>query len=81
MSPAQLVEAVRNADVLVPTVSDAITADILKHTTGKLRSLITSISKQLEQKRIHPEKSGEQQHAAVAVLDIRRMDNGVQQQS
>ncbi|MBY0381818.1 MAG: D-glycerate dehydrogenase [Xanthobacteraceae bacterium] len=37
MSPAELIEAVRNADVLVPTVSDEITADILKHATGKLR--------------------------------------------
>jgi len=37
MSPDQLADAVRTADVLVPTVSDEITADILKHTTGKLR--------------------------------------------
>jgi glyoxylate reductase len=37
MSPDQLADAIRNADVLVPTVSDEITADILKHTTGKLR--------------------------------------------
>ena len=53
----------------------------LRHSVDKLRSLITRIGKQLEQKRIHPEKSGEQQHTAVPVLDIRRMHDGVQQQA
>jgi glyoxylate reductase len=37
MSPDQLAEAVRVADVLVPTVSDEVTADILANTTGKLK--------------------------------------------
>ena len=53
----------------------------LRHSVDKLRSLITRVGKQLEQKRIHPEKSGEQQHTAVPVLDIRRMHDGVQQQA
>jgi hypothetical protein len=30
---------------------------------------------------MHPEQSGQQQRAAIAVLDIRRMYDGVQQQS
>ena len=54
---------------------------VLCHSIGKLRSLVTSISKQLGQERIHPEQRGQQQHAAIAVLDIRRMHDGVQQQS
>lgn len=37
MTPEQLADAVRTADVLVPTVSDEITADILNQTDSKLR--------------------------------------------
>ncbi|GAA3843769.1 D-glycerate dehydrogenase [[Pseudomonas] carboxydohydrogena] len=37
MTKAQLIDAVKNADVLVPTVSDEIDADILSHANGKLR--------------------------------------------
>jgi glyoxylate reductase len=37
MTKAQLIDAVKVADVLVPTVSDEITADILDHANGKLR--------------------------------------------
>jgi glyoxylate reductase len=37
MTKAQLVDAVQNADVLVPTVSDEIDAEILKYANGKLR--------------------------------------------
>ncbi|BEV45540.1 hypothetical protein CRBSH125_17230 [Afipia carboxidovorans] len=37
MTKAQLIDAVQNADVLVPTVTDEITADILSHANGKLR--------------------------------------------
>jgi hypothetical protein len=54
---------------------------VLCHSIGKLRSLVTSVSKELRQKRIHPEQRAQQQHTAIAVLDIRRMHDGVQQQS
>jgi glyoxylate reductase len=37
MSPEQIAEAVRTADVLVPTVTDEITADILQQPDSKLR--------------------------------------------
>jgi glyoxylate reductase len=37
MTPEQIAEAVRTADVLVPTVTDAITEDILKQPDSKLR--------------------------------------------
>src|SRR6201986_2948031 len=37
MSPDQLADAVRSADVLVPTVSDESPAAVLNHATGKLR--------------------------------------------
>ncbi|MDB5516076.1 MAG: D-isomer specific 2-hydroxyacid dehydrogenase, NAD-binding [Tardiphaga sp.] len=37
MTPEQIAEAVRTADVLVPTVTDAITEDILKQADSKLR--------------------------------------------
>lgn len=37
MSPEQLADAVRNADVLVPTVTDEITADILNQPDARLK--------------------------------------------
>jgi glyoxylate reductase len=37
MTPDQLADAVRNADVLVPTVTDEITDEILKHPDCRLR--------------------------------------------
>ena len=37
MTPAQLAEAVRSADILVPTVSDEITADILNQPDVRLK--------------------------------------------
>ncbi len=37
MSPEHLADAVRNADVLVPTVTDEITADILNQPGGRLK--------------------------------------------
>ena len=54
---------------------------VRRHSSGKLRSLVTGIGKQLGQKRIHPEQCRQQQHTAITVLDIRRMHDGVQQQS
>ncbi|MEA2882543.1 MAG: glyoxylate reductase, partial [Bradyrhizobium sp.] len=37
MTPEQIAEAVRTADILVPTVTDEITADILKPPDVKLK--------------------------------------------
>src|SRR3569623_3520497 len=39
MTMAQLIDAVQTADVLVPTVSDQIDAEILSHANGQLRLL------------------------------------------
>src|ERR1700750_1873878 len=39
MSEAEIAEAVRTADVLVPTVTDEITEEQLKHPDGKLRMI------------------------------------------
>jgi hypothetical protein len=47
----------------------------------KFRSLIAAVGKQLLQERIHPEQSGKQQDAAVAILDIGRVNDGVEQQT
>ena len=47
----------------------------------ELRPLIAAIGKQLLQERIHSKQSGKQQDAAVTILDIGGVDNGVQQQS
>ena len=47
----------------------------------ELRSLIGRIGKQLLQERMQPEHRGEQQDAAVAILDVGGMDDGVQQQT
>ena len=44
-------------------------------------SLIGRIGKELGQERMQPEHRGEQQDAAVAVLDVGGMNNGVQQQA
>jgi hypothetical protein len=44
-------------------------------------SLIGRIGKQLGQEWMQPEHCGEQQDAAVAVLDVGGMNDGVQQQA
>jgi glyoxylate reductase len=41
MTPAQLAEAVRTADILVPTVSDEITAEILNQSDVRLKLIAT----------------------------------------
>ncbi len=46
----------------------------------EFRSLIAAVGKQLFQERIHPEQSGKKQNAAVAILDIGGVNNGVEQQ-
>ena len=44
----------------------------------EFRSLIAAVGKQLFQERIHPEQSGKQQDAAIAVLDVGGMNDRVQ---
>ena len=45
------------------------------------RPLIAAVGKQLRQERILPEQSGKKQNAAVAVLDIGAVNDGVEQQA
>ena len=47
----------------------------------EFRSLIAAVGKQLFQERIRSEQCRKKQNAAVAVLDIGRMNNRVQQQT
>ena len=47
----------------------------------EFRSLIAAVGKQLLQERIHPEQSGKQQDAAITILDIGGMNDGVEQQT
>jgi hypothetical protein len=47
----------------------------------ELPSLIGCVGKQGLQEGIHPEQSCQQQSAAVAILDVGRMNDGVQQQT
>src|SRR5215831_17226573 len=47
----------------------------------KVRPLIATIGKELFQERGHPEKGRKKQDAAIAILDIGRMNDGVQQQT
>jgi hypothetical protein len=47
----------------------------------ELPSLIASISKEFLQERIHSEQGRKNQDAAVAILDIGGMNNGVKQQT
>ena len=46
-----------------------------------IRSLIAAVGEQLLQERKQPEQRGKQQDAAVAILDIGGMHDGVQQQT
>ena len=46
----------------------------------EFRPLITTVGKQLLQEGIHPEQGCKQQDAAVAILNIGGMNNGVEQQ-
>jgi len=47
----------------------------------KFRPLIAGVGKQLFQERIHPEQGSKQQDAAVTILDIGGMNDGVEQQA
>ena len=47
----------------------------------ELRPLIAAVGVELEQEWIHAEQGRHDQHAAVAILDIGRMHDGVQQQA
>src|SRR5437660_12830543 len=47
----------------------------------KVRPLVATIGKELFQERVHPEKGRKKQDAAIASLDIGRMNDGVQQQT
>src|SRR5260370_7371130 len=41
LTPEQIAEAVRSADILVPTVTDLITEELLKHPDCKLKLIAT----------------------------------------
>jgi hypothetical protein len=47
----------------------------------EFRPLVAAVGIEFEQKRIQAEQRAHQQHTAVAVLDVGRMDDGLQQQS
>jgi hypothetical protein len=47
----------------------------------ELRPLVTAVSIELEQERIHAEQGAHQQHTAITVLDVGGMDNRVQQKA
>ena len=48
---------------------------------GELRSLIAAIGEQFIQERKHPEQRRHDENAAIAILDVGRMDDGVQQET
>jgi len=47
----------------------------------EMRSLVPSVGEELLQERIHSEQGGKQQNAAVAILDIGAMNDGMEQQT
>ena len=47
----------------------------------EFRPLITAVGIELEQERMQAEQGGEQQRPAVAILNVGRMNDGVQQQA
>ena len=56
------------------------TADALQ-TLLELRPLIAAVGVKLEQKRVQPEQGGHEQNATIAVLNVRCMDDGLEQQA
>ena len=54
---------------------------VLGDSLGELWPLLGGIGKQLEQERVCPEQRRQHQHAAIAILDVGWMDDGVQQQA
>ena len=54
---------------------------VLGDSLGELWPLVGGIGKQLEQERVCPEQRRQHQHAAIAILDVGWMDDGVQQQA
>ena len=48
---------------------------------GKLRSLISAIGEECLQKGKHPEQCRHDEDAAVAILNVGRMNDGVEQQA
>ncbi len=57
----------------------------LRHCRGggvpELLALITSVREQFDQKGISPEQRGQHKDPAITILDIRRMNHGVQKQT
>src|SRR5207247_9864253 len=51
------------------------------HLVLQLAPLIAGVSEQRLQERIHPEQGCKQQDAAVAILDVSGMNDGVEQQT
>ena len=49
--------------------------------TLELRPLVAAIGVELEQKRMQAEDGGHQKHAAITVLDVRRVHDGMEQQA
>ena len=47
----------------------------------ELRSLISAVGEQLLQKRKHPEQCRHDENAAIAILDVGRMNDGVEQEA
>ena len=48
---------------------------------GELRSLIAAVGEELLQERKHPEQRRHDENAAIAILDVGRMDDGVEQET
>jgi hypothetical protein len=53
----------------------------LHHGVGELRSLIAAIGEQLLQEWEHAEQGRQNKNAAIAILDVGRMNDGMQQQA
>ena len=53
----------------------------LGQSVGELRSLIAAIGEQFLQKRKHPEQGGHDENAAIAILNVGRMNNGMEQEA
>jgi hypothetical protein len=51
------------------------------HGFGELRSLIAAVGEELLQERKQPEQRRHDEKAAIAILDVGRMDDGVEQEA
>ena len=63
------------------TISTSRYGRIFPHGVGELRSLISAVSEEFVQQRKRPKQRRRDENATIAVLDVGRMNDGVEQEA